>query len=89
MISLLSAFSIQNYKGQPHEIEYAPSMPVMYKRSMSRTSPLPLSVVSGASTRATSLYDELHADLLAGDLEPGSKLVLEALAERYSSSARH
>ena len=43
--------------------------------------------VQGAATRATSLYDELRGDLLGGELEPGSKLAIEALAERYESSA--
>ena len=49
-------------------------------------SPVPAGV-NGAATRATSLYDQLRADLLAGDLEPGSKLAIEALAERYAASA--
>lgn len=42
---------------------------------------------SGAPTRATNLYDRLRADLLGGTFEPGSKLAIEALAERYESSA--
>ena len=46
-----------------------------------------LASVNGAATRATSLYDQLRADLLGGVLEPGSKLAIEALAERYASSA--
>ena len=41
----------------------------------------------GVATRATSVYDQLRAGLLAGDLEPGSKLAIEALAERYDTSA--
>lgn len=41
----------------------------------------------GAATRATSVYDELRADLLGGVLEPGAKLAIEALAERYTASA--
>lgn len=41
----------------------------------------------GAATRATSLYDQLRADLLGGEREPGSKLAIEALAERYETSA--
>ena len=45
------------------------------------------SPVSGAATRATSVYDQLRGDLLAGDPEPGSKLAIEALAERYETSA--
>jgi len=43
--------------------------------------------VQGAATRATSLYDQLRGDLLGGTLEPGSKLAIEALAERYETSA--
>lgn len=46
-----------------------------------------LATVNGTATRATSLYDELRTDLLAGVLEPGSKLAIEALAERYATSA--
>lgn len=41
----------------------------------------------GASTRATNLYDQLRADLLAGELEPGAKLAIEALADHYATSA--
>ena len=41
----------------------------------------------GSATLATSLYDLLRSDLLGGVLEPGSKLGVEALAERYASSA--
>jgi DNA-binding GntR family transcriptional regulator len=46
-----------------------------------------LTSASGVATRATSLYDQLRTDLLAGQLEPGSKLAIEALAERYATSA--
>lgn len=42
---------------------------------------------NGASTRATNLYDQLRSDLLGGELEPGSKLAIEALADRYEASA--
>lgn len=52
---------------------------------MART-PAPLSEV-GAATRATSVYDELRADLLGGLIEPGNKLAIEALAGRYATSA--
>jgi DNA-binding GntR family transcriptional regulator len=41
----------------------------------------------GIATRATHLYDQLRSDLLGGELEPGSKLAIEALAERYDTSA--
>ena len=46
-----------------------------------------LATINGAATRATSLYDQLRTDLLGGELEPGSKLAIEALAERYATSA--
>jgi DNA-binding GntR family transcriptional regulator len=46
-----------------------------------------LATVNGTATRATSLFDQLRADLLAGVLEPGSKLAIEALAEHYATSA--
>jgi DNA-binding GntR family transcriptional regulator len=45
-----------------------------------------LATVHGNATRATNLYDQLRADLLGGVLEPGSKLAIEALAERYATS---
>lgn len=41
----------------------------------------------GTATRATSVYDQLRADLLAGGIEPGAKLAIEALAEHYAASA--
>jgi DNA-binding GntR family transcriptional regulator len=46
-----------------------------------------LATIHGTATRATSLYDQLRADLLGGELEPGVKLAIEALAERYETSA--
>jgi DNA-binding GntR family transcriptional regulator len=52
---------------------------------MART-PLP-SAAPGAATRATSLYDQMRADLLGGVLEPGAKLGIEALSEHYATSA--
>lgn len=42
---------------------------------------------SSSSTRATTLYDQLRADLISGKLLPGSRLAIESLAERYSASA--
>jgi DNA-binding GntR family transcriptional regulator len=45
-----------------------------------------LATVHGTATRATNLYDQLRTDLLGGVLEPGSKLAIEALAERYETS---
>lgn len=41
---------------------------------------------SGAATRATSVYDQLRAALLDGSMEPGTRLAIEALAERYATS---
>lgn len=41
--------------------------------------------VPGSPTRATSLVDRLRSDLLDGVLLPGSKLAIEALAERYDT----
>lgn len=46
-----------------------------------------LATPQGAATRATNVYDQLRADLLGGELEPGAKLAIEALAERYAASA--
>ncbi|MEY4412880.1 MAG: hypothetical protein RIQ53_173 [Pseudomonadota bacterium] len=43
--------------------------------------------IAPAATRATSLTDELRNDLLDGVWRPGSKLAIEALAERYATSA--
>jgi DNA-binding GntR family transcriptional regulator len=45
-----------------------------------------LVTAQGTATRATSLYDQLRTDLLDGSLNPGSKLAIEALGERYASS---
>jgi DNA-binding GntR family transcriptional regulator len=39
-----------------------------------------------AATLATSLYDQLRADLLAGAHEPGSRLGIEALCAHYATS---
>lgn len=44
-----------------------------------------LATVNGTATRATSLYDQLRTDLLAGVLEPGSKLAIETLSAFYST----
>ena len=52
---------------------------------MARTPAIP--TAQGASTRATNVYDRLRGDLLGGELEPGAKLAIEALAERYEASA--
>lgn len=37
-------------------------------------------------TRATSLYDQLRTEVLGGAFEPGSRLGIEALCERYATS---
>lgn len=52
---------------------------------MSRTPAL--ATVNGHATRATNLYDQLRTDILGGLLEPGVKLAIEALTERYGVSA--
>lgn len=39
-----------------------------------------------ASTRSNAVFDQLRADLLAGRLEPGSKLKLAVLGARYKAS---
>jgi DNA-binding GntR family transcriptional regulator len=41
---------------------------------------------NGAPTLATTLYDRLRTDLLAGLHEPGGRLAIEALCERYATS---
>jgi DNA-binding GntR family transcriptional regulator len=41
----------------------------------------------GAASRSTSVLDRLRADLLSGDMEPGSRLAIEALSDRYATSA--
>ena len=41
---------------------------------------------NGAPTLATALYDQLRTDLLAGLHEPGGRLAIEALCERYATS---
>lgn len=45
-----------------------------------------LVTLHGTATRATSVYDQLRADLLDGTMEPGTKLAIEALAVRYETS---
>lgn len=51
---------------------------------MARTPALPTE--HGTSTRATSVYDQLRADVLSAVLEPGSRLAIEALANQYATS---
>ena len=51
--------------------------------------PVPLpgrTAAPGMATLATGLYDQLRRDLLGGTLEPGSRLAIEALCERYATS---
>jgi DNA-binding GntR family transcriptional regulator len=43
-------------------------------------------VTSEAGTRSNAVFDRLRADLLAGRLEPGSKLKLAALGAQYTAS---
>jgi len=38
-----------------------------------------------AATRASSVYDRLHADILSGRLEPGKRLRLKQLIEEYET----
>jgi DNA-binding GntR family transcriptional regulator len=52
---------------------------------MARTS-ASASASASAATLATSLYDQLRSDLLAGLHEPGSRLAIEALCARYATS---
>jgi len=40
---------------------------------------------SQISTRASTVYDRLHADILTGKLKPGLKLRLKELIERYDT----
>jgi len=55
------------------------------RATMARTHALP-AAANGASTLATTLYDQLRADVLAGLHEPGGRLAIEALCERYATS---
>ena len=41
---------------------------------------------TSSATRATSLYEQLRSDLLAGQHEPGSRLAIEALGAHYATS---
>ena len=54
---------------------------------MPRTSPGPESTAenSGISTRASSVYDRLQHDILTGQLQPGLKLRLKDLIEKYQT----
>jgi DNA-binding GntR family transcriptional regulator len=38
---------------------------------------------AGTATAASTLYERMHVDILAGRLEPGRKLQIEALSEHY------
>jgi DNA-binding GntR family transcriptional regulator len=40
---------------------------------------------AGLATLATNLYDQIRADVLAGRLEPGYKLRIESLSDRYGA----
>ena len=56
---------------------------------MARRPALQLVGADGAvnSTRATAVYDRLRHDIAIGALEPGSRLRVEAMAERYGVGA--
>lgn len=50
------------------------------------TRPRPAADTAAAVTRATDVYDRLRGELLDGSREPGSRLAIEALAERFDIS---
>ena len=55
---------------------------------MARKSPLPPSTDgSVGTTRASAVYEQLRADITHGILEPGSKLRVEAMCQRYDVGA--
>ena len=55
---------------------------------MARKPPLPPSADgSVGTTRASAVYEQLRADITHGILEPGSKLRVEAMCQRYGSGA--
>jgi DNA-binding GntR family transcriptional regulator len=56
-------------------------MHVVKARDWPRTSP----AGSGAATLATSLYDRIRKEVLSGKLEPGRKLQIDFLCERYGA----
>ncbi len=41
----------------------------------------------GVTTRASAVYEQLRADIAHGELEPGSKLRMEAMSARYGVGA--
>jgi DNA-binding GntR family transcriptional regulator len=45
-----------------------------------------MSAVSSKATRASAVYDQLRSDLLNGQLQPGQRLKLVALGERFGVS---
>jgi len=55
---------------------------------MARKSPLPTSTDGSVGiTRASAVYEQLRADITHGILEPGSKLRVEAMCQRYGVGA--
>jgi len=54
--------------------------------TMARTLAMSATPGNGTPTLATTLYDQLRTDLLAGLHEPGGRLAIEALCERYATS---
>ncbi|CAN5437393.1 GntR family transcriptional regulator [soil metagenome] len=45
----------------------------------------PVSNIAGVATLATNLYDQIRSEVLTGRLEPGRKLQIEFLSERYGA----
>ncbi len=56
---------------------------------MARKPPLPTTTADGiaGATRASAVYELLRADITHGTLEPGSKLGVSAMCERYGVGA--
>jgi DNA-binding GntR family transcriptional regulator len=55
---------------------------------MARKSPLPPTTEGSVGiTRASAVYEQLRADITHGILEPGSKLRVEAMCQRYGVGA--
>ena len=52
---------------------------------MPRSESTAVAVENEASTRASSVYDRLQSDILTGQLQPGLKLRLKDLIERYET----
>ena len=46
---------------------------------------MPAAELAGTPTRATDIYDRLRHDLLIGRLQPGQRLRIRLLMERYAA----